>query len=117
MWLVLCTSMDASALWASQGLKARGLEPLERVSAEMLAQSQRWEHRVDAKSATIDITLADGRHIRNDAIQGVLNRLVCVPFELLRLAHPADREQPGRPVRRDGETARRSAGARDRAAR
>jgi len=84
--------MDASALWASQGLNARGLEPLERVSAEMLAQSQRWEHRVDAKSATIDITLADGRHIRNDAIQGVLNRLVCVPFEPLRLAHPADRE-------------------------
>ena len=92
MWLVLCTSMDASALWASQGLQARGLEPLERVSAEMLAQSQRWEHRVDAQGATIDLTLADGRHIRNDAIQGVLNRLVCVPFEPLRLAHPTDRD-------------------------
>ena len=58
----------------------------------MLAQSQRWEHRVDEQGASIDITLADGRHIRNDAIQGVLNRLVCVPFEPLRLAHPADRE-------------------------
>jgi hypothetical protein len=92
MWLVLYASMDDSALWASQGLQARGLKPLECVSAEMLAQSQRWEHRVDAQGATIDITLADGRHIRNDAIQGVLNRLVCVPFEPLRLAHPVDRE-------------------------
>jgi len=91
MWLVLCTAMDASALWASQGLQARGLEPLECVSAEMLAQSQCWEHRVDTQGAAIDITLADGRHIRNEAIQGVLNRLVCVPFEPLRLAHPADR--------------------------
>ena len=62
--------MDASALWASQGLQARGLEPLERVSAEMLAQSQCWEHRVDTQGATIDITLADGRHIRNNAIRG-----------------------------------------------
>jgi hypothetical protein len=54
----LCTATDTSALWASQGLQARGLEPLECVSAEMLAQSQCWEHRVDAQGATIDITLA-----------------------------------------------------------
>jgi len=31
MWLILCTAMDDSALWASQGLQARGLEPLECV--------------------------------------------------------------------------------------
>src|SRR5215510_1695188 len=92
MWLVLCTSIDDAALWASQGLQARGMEPLERVSAAMLAQSQCWEHRVDRQGAAIDITLADGRHIRSEAIQGVLNRLVCVPFEPLQLAHPADRE-------------------------
>ena len=77
MWLVLCASIDAFGALGQPGAQARGLEPLERVSAEMLAQSQRWEHRVDAQGATIDITLADGRHIRNDAIQGVLNRLVC----------------------------------------
>ena len=92
MWLVLCASTDASALWASQGLNARGLEPLEVLSSEMLAQSQRWEHRVGAKGVTIDITQADGRRLRNDTIRGVLNRLVSVPYAPLLLAHPADRE-------------------------
>ena len=92
MWLVLCASTDVSALWAAQGLNARGLEPLEVVSAEMLAQSQRWEHRVGAKGVTIDITQADGRRLRSDTVRGVLNRLVSVPYAPLLLAHPADRD-------------------------
>ena len=58
----------------------------------MLAQSQRWEHRVGAKGVTIDITQADGRRIRSDTIRGVLNRLVSVPYAPLLLAHPADRD-------------------------
>ena len=58
----------------------------------MLAQSQRWEHRVDAQGVTIDITLADGRQHPQRRDPGVLNRLVCVPFEPLRLAHPTDRD-------------------------
>jgi hypothetical protein len=58
----------------------------------MLAQSQRWEHRVGPKGATIDIAQADGRWIRKDTIRRVLNRLVSVPYAPLLLAHPADRE-------------------------
>lgn len=92
MWLILCASNDISALWAYQGLKARGLEPLELVTAEMLASSLRWEHRVGADGASIDITLADGRRIRGDTIHGVLNRLLSVPPGHLLLAHPADRD-------------------------
>jgi len=91
MWLVLCTSNDAPALWAYQGLEARGLAPLELVSAEMLAYSLRWEHRIGADGVCINITLADGRMIRNDTVRGVLNRLISVPHEHLHLADSADR--------------------------
>lgn len=92
MWLVLCASNDAAALWAYQGLKARGLAPLELVKAEMLEYDVRWEHRVGAEGALVNITLSDGRKIRSDTIRGVLNRLLWVPSEHLLQVHPGDRE-------------------------
>jgi hypothetical protein len=95
MWLALCASTDRAALWASQGLRDRGLVALEVVSADMLAQSQRWEHRVGCEGASIDITLADGRTLRHDTIQGTLNRLVAVPYEPLLQASPADAAYAG----------------------
>lgn len=92
MWLVLCVSNDVSAFWAYEGLKARGLAPVELVTAEMLSYCVRWEHRLGADGVYIDITLADGRRIRNDTIRGALNRLLSVPSEHLLLTQPADRE-------------------------
>lgn len=92
MWLVLCASNDISALWAYRGLAARGLTPLELVSAEMLAYSVHWEHRLGADGVSIDITLADGRRIRSENTRGVLNRLLSVSSEHLLLANPADRD-------------------------
>ena len=92
MWLVLCPRTDSSALWAYQGLAARGLAPLELVSAEALACALHWEHRVGPGGATVAITLADGRTIRAEMVRGVLNRLVTVPPEHLLLAAPSDRE-------------------------
>lgn len=92
MWLVLCASNDVSAIWAYQGLKIRGLTPLELVTLEMLEYGVRWEHRLRADSVSIDITLADGRRIRNDNISGVLNRLLWVPSEHLLLVHTSERE-------------------------
>lgn len=91
MWLILCGSNDVSALWAYQGLKTRGLEPLELVSTEMLAYSLRWEHRLKESGINTKITLADGRIISNDNIQGVLNRLLAVPSEHLYMASESDR--------------------------
>jgi hypothetical protein len=92
MWLVLCNSEDASALWAYHGLKARGLEPIELISAEVLSYSLCWEHRLRGDLATIDIKLADGRWIHSNTINGVLNRLLSVPLGFWRSAAPTDRD-------------------------
>ena len=83
MWLILCSREDVSALWAYQGLRARGLLPLELVTAEMLSYRAGWDHRVGASGASISITLADGRVIRNDSVRGTLNRLTHVPLRHL----------------------------------
>ncbi len=91
MWLILCSSNDLSALWAYEGLKIRGLAPLELVRAEVLPYV-RWEHRLGADGVRINMTLPDGRRIRNEDVRGVLNRLSYVPFESLLLIHPSDRE-------------------------
>lgn len=90
MWLVLCASTDMSALWAYQSLKARGFAPLELVSAEMLAYSLHWMHRLRPDGVSTEITLADNRVIHKDAIRGVLNRLFSVPSEHIQLTDPAD---------------------------
>jgi hypothetical protein len=79
MWLILSSSHDAHAHWAYEGLKARGLAPLEMVSAEALPYSLRWEHRLDAADARLSVTLRDGRTIDGDRLRGVLNRLTHVP--------------------------------------
>ena len=46
MWLVLCPSSDVAGRWAFEGLRARGLAPIELVTSESLAYA-RWDHRVD----------------------------------------------------------------------
>jgi len=92
MWLVLCPSNDLPALWAFQGLKARGLEPLELVTAESFNLGVRWEHRIGTERVSFTATLTDGRRIRNSDVGGVLNRLTYVPVDSLALFQPADRE-------------------------
>jgi hypothetical protein len=92
VWLVLCASTDTSALWAYQGLRARGLDPLMLVSAEQLVQSLHWEHRLGVEGVTVRITLADGREIRHDRIRGVLNRVMAVPAHYFATASATDRD-------------------------
>jgi hypothetical protein len=75
MWLVLCSSSDAAALWAYQGLQQLGLAPLHLVTAESLACAARWEHRVDSGASEVKITLSNGQIIESAKIRGVLNRL------------------------------------------
>lgn len=92
MWLVLCPSTDVAALWAYEGLKSRGLTPLELVCAEELACSLHWEHHVSSSGNRITVTLADGRTIKHDAVRGVLNRLAYLPQEHLALGDSSDRD-------------------------
>lgn len=92
MWIVLCGATDIPALWAYHGLKARGLAPLEVVSAEMLTHSLHWEHRLNEDGASISITLANGRTIFGTTVRGVLNRLLSASSEHLRMVNPDDSE-------------------------
>jgi hypothetical protein len=62
------------------------------VSIEVLAYSVRWEHRLGADGVSVDVTLADGRRIRDDSTRGVLNRLMWVPPQHLLAVHPDDRD-------------------------
>lgn len=92
MWLVLSHANDLAALWAARGLAARGLHPLEIVTAEALAYNRRFEHRLTAKRVSVSITLADGRVISSDGVRGTLNRLQLFPTEHLRGANKIDRQ-------------------------
>jgi hypothetical protein len=92
MWTVLCTSYDHAAIWAWDGLRSRGLNPVELVTAEHLAFSRGWEHRVSSDGARVKIALQDGRVLCSSRIRGVLNRLSAPSAELIAHATPADRE-------------------------
>lgn len=91
MWLVLCSPSDVSARWAAEGLRRRGLTPLELVTSDKLAFA-RWEHRVVNGGTSLWFTLSEGRSIQAGDVRGALNRLQDVPPEALILIHPADRD-------------------------
>ena len=92
MWLIFGSTADLSAIWAFEGLSARGLAPVQFVSGALLASSLTWEHRIGAGGAHVKISLADGRTIESASVRGVLNRLTWFPYEHVSLAHPADRD-------------------------
>lgn len=85
MYLILASSTDLPAFWAAQGLAARGLAPVEMVTAEALVSAPYWEHRVGNGSRTaLRISLPDGRFLDASAVRGTLNRLTAVPAGFLR---------------------------------
>jgi hypothetical protein len=92
MRLVLCHLTDLPALWAYRELKAAGVESLEVITAEALAYSLVWEHRLGTGETLVRVRLGDGRVIDSHDVQGVLNRLVYVPLEHWQLGTPADRD-------------------------
>jgi hypothetical protein len=92
MWLVLCHATDAAAIWAYHGLMNRGLSPLELVSAETLAFSLHWEHRVNSDGASFRITMADGRQIVSEGISGAINRIEFAPVPHWNWASPGEQE-------------------------
>jgi hypothetical protein len=89
MTLILCEPGDASAAWAAAELQQRGHDA-RILFGSTLAAAVRWEHRVDASSAGVSITLADGRILSSAAPVPILNRLAFVPTAQLRAAAGAD---------------------------
>lgn len=92
MWLLLCNVQDTSVLWAYRGLRSRGLEPVEVVSAESLVYSISIEHRIATNNFGTRITLVDGREVNSASVRGTLNRIHTLPSKHLRAADPADRQ-------------------------
>jgi hypothetical protein len=91
MWLMLCESDDHSALWASHGLRARGLEPLEIVTPQALVYGLRWDHRLGVRDTHVAIRLHDARVIDSARTRGVINRLGYLPVSLFAQACDTDR--------------------------
>lgn len=92
MWTILCASHDHAAIWAWDGLRSRGLKPVELVTAECLAFSPAWDHRVGSDGAHVKIALQDGRVVCSSQICGVLNRLTAPSPDLIAHAIPTDSE-------------------------
>lgn len=92
MYLVLCSAADKSARWAYEGLRKRGVKPLELITSEELAYSRLWEHRVGEETPSIKIVLADGRTVSSGEVSGVLNRLLSAPKTLVNFAQGGDRD-------------------------
>ena len=92
MYLVLCASHDFPALWAYEGLKGRGIAPLELIGVEALVCSLRWEHRLATDDGRVRIEMADGRIIQGAEVGGTLNRVLSVPTGHLQVANPEDGE-------------------------
>lgn len=91
MWLVLCETHDAAASWAYASLRARGLAPLDILSAEQLALSEFQEHRLDGPRSTLRLRTESGLQVDGQRLGGVLNRLWTVPIGHWRQAGEADR--------------------------
>lgn len=92
MHLLLCSASDFPGLWAYQGLRGAGLPSLEIITSETLAYCSHWEHRVGASGASVAFTLPDGRRVHDTQIDGVFNRLLVPPQELIDQAAPEDRD-------------------------
>jgi hypothetical protein len=80
MYLVICNSYDKAALWAYEGLKARGLSPIELINASSLVCSLYLEHRITNDQVYSKIRLLDGREINSELTLGVLNRVQSIPI-------------------------------------
>jgi hypothetical protein len=92
MWIVLSEEhTDLPAMWAYHGLKARGLDPLELISPQLLLASPRWEHRLGLDGVHIAIDLPTGKTLDGKSIRGVLNRIAYLPPALFQQAISEDR--------------------------
>ena len=91
MWLVLGDASDMSVLWVHQELRARGIAPLEFITADALTMAEYWEHRIAGNSASIRFRVGD-LEIAGEQLRGVVNRLYTAPIPHWRSAEQRDRD-------------------------
>ena len=91
MIVLLCHDEDAAALWLHRALREHGLAALELVSVEQLVYSRSIVHRLDDRGDRGEIRLADGRVLRPQSIDALLNRVRYLPTQHFARADEADR--------------------------
>lgn len=92
MFFVFADSGDQAALWAAQGLRARGLDPVEVITPKVLASSPRWEHRVGQSGVVTSIGFHRNRRLETGGVRGILNRIGFLPIDLFQSGKPDDRQ-------------------------
>ncbi len=90
MILVLCDEADASALWAADALRKRGLR-LTVLTGIDLASVRGWQHTIGAAGAEIALKF-DGGVLHGREVRGVLNRLSFLPRAWLSRIGGSDRD-------------------------
>ena len=90
--LVLCHEGDASATWAAEALRRRGLSPTVLTGRD-LAATRGWRHTVAPDgTAVCTLRLVRGELLSSVRVRGVLNRLSSVPWAWLRQIGGPDRD-------------------------
>ncbi|MBV9366478.1 MAG: hypothetical protein JO286_14785 [Solirubrobacterales bacterium] len=93
MWLIVCSSVDHSALWMHERLQARARAPAALLLVEGLADVRiRWRHAVGRSGTSVTLRLPDGNEVSSAELRGVVNRLVTAPLVLLDAVEPEDRD-------------------------
>lgn len=80
MRVILCHPDDRSALWLAQTLGAHA-EDVTLVSVEELVFSRSIVHRMTSRGDTGSVRLADGRILRPESIDGLVNRVRYLPTQ------------------------------------
>ena len=91
-YLMLCHDYDEAALWLHERLSALDELKGELILSSDLDLAPGWTHRLGEAGMSLEIGLADGRVLRGEDFDGVLNRLITAPGSLARFAAEEDRE-------------------------
>jgi hypothetical protein len=91
MIVILCHPGDAAALWLAGTVRELGAGGVELVTVEELVYSRRIVYRLSDAGSSGGIALADGRTLRPETIEGLVNRVRYLPTQHFARAASADR--------------------------
>jgi hypothetical protein len=78
MWLVISEPSDESGIWAYQKLSERGLGPIDLIAPEELSYLRSCEYEITSDYSNFEFVLFNGKTIKSEDIQGILNRFYYV---------------------------------------
>jgi hypothetical protein len=90
VFLILADAADSSATWLADALRRRLVSVSYVTPLELLRA--RWTARLSGRRGVIEIELADGRTIATNRVRGTINRVACLPYDVLEPISNDDRE-------------------------